>query len=1043
MSESSLVLRLNRYSKSFSALSKNWLNVQLLFIDERYAEIVSSSLIFSEFIILYTVSDIAARPKTAQSDTLLPLRATSELFDGDVEWIDAEKKAVVKIGSTVAEIPIGTDTFIIDGKSVNMNVKSRSLNGVSYIGCDLAEKLFNRVITISSSGGIALADGEVSNDKIKQTVWNMVYARPSKEQILKDFNENGNKSHPRLLFDAARLEQIKENIATDEMCSVNYRKLKLYAEQMLDMPVVSYAAIDFNDISLNNNSLLTTSRDGANIAKTCAFVYLIEGDERFAQRAVKELDVMAALPNWIPTNFLGTAEITQCIGAGYDWLYDYLTPEQKTRYENVIMEKGMKAAEEAYDGTAVYSSEQGAAHNRMMWKEDYSNWGFVCNGGVAAGAMAIMNDSNAERCAELLSNAFASVAYPFSVFAPDGAWTEGIGYWTYATEYMVNLLEGAKYTLGTDYNATAVPGFDKTPYYFAGHIGPKGAFNYGDAGSGYSGTGYWMWFGRELNDPSLISLRVNSLDINSMKGSITDLIYYEKPTSGAAQIEKDSYYRGSETAIFRSSSGNSYENYIAVRGRNAGSHNDLDAGSFVLDAVGERWAMDLGMESYSVPGYWFWPGRGNYYRKRAEGHNTLVIEPDNGLDQTIGGALTIDKFESGESGGYTVLDITDSYRNKATSVKRAIGMFDDRSRFIVQDSVTCEKPSDVWWLMQTRAAIEIADDGKSAVLTLNDKHMLVQLVSSCKEAVFSYTPAGPFPSSPNPPEQSKETGVNRLAIKSPKVTALNMQVIFTSYLEGESPVSADIPFKAIETFAQGQVINANKTDHIMLDSLSVNGTPISGFDKYTRYYGVPVFEGETGVITAEGAGKIEITQPNGSPGVNKPVKAKIRISDPTGKLKTTEYTVILTLQQREKLQELKPDAEEIKVQSTSASETVQAENPPEMTIDGDINTRWAGEGKQWIMYDLGSEQTIGSIGLYWLTPSARTQNFGVEISVDGKNYETVYDGKSSGTAIAWEYLMLDNVKARYVRINVNGTSAGGWTSLMEAKFYGEALTENK
>lgn len=46
------------------------------------------------------------------------------------------------------------------------------------------------------------------------------------------------------------------------------------------------------------------------------------------------------------------------------------------------------------------------------------------------------------------------------------------------------------------------------------------------------------------------------------------------------------------------------------------SHNDLDGGTFVFDALGVRWASDLGNESYSLPGFWDYNyNRWTYYRK--------------------------------------------------------------------------------------------------------------------------------------------------------------------------------------------------------------------------------------------------------------------------------------------------------------------------------------------------------------------------------------------------------------------------------------------
>ena len=59
-------------------------------------------------------------------------------------------------------------------------------------------------------------------------------------------------------------------------------------------------------------------------------------------------------------------------------------------------------------------------------------------------------------------------------------------------------------------------------------------------------------------------------------------------------------------------------------GDNKANHSHLDLGSFIVDALGVRWACDLGADDYNMPGY-FGGKRWTYYRLRAEGHNTLVI----------------------------------------------------------------------------------------------------------------------------------------------------------------------------------------------------------------------------------------------------------------------------------------------------------------------------------------------------------------------------------------------------------------------------------
>ncbi|UKI37260.1 MAG: heparinase II/III-family protein [Clostridiales bacterium] len=54
-------------------------------------------------------------------------------------------------------------------------------------------------------------------------------------------------------------------------------------------------------------------------------------------------------------------------------------------------------------------------------------------------------------------------------------------------------------------------------------------------------------------------------------------------------------------------------------------HSHNDAGTFVFDHLGERWAMDLGQQTYNVV------KDSEAYRKRTEGHNTLTINNHSGF----------------------------------------------------------------------------------------------------------------------------------------------------------------------------------------------------------------------------------------------------------------------------------------------------------------------------------------------------------------------------------------------------------------------------
>lgn len=108
------------------------------------------------------------------------------------------------------------------------------------------------------------------------------------------------------------------------------------------------------------------------------------------------------------------------------------------------------------------------------------------------------------------------------------------------------------------------------------------------------------------------------------------------------------------------------------------------------------------------------------------------------------------------------------------------------------------------------------------------------------------------------------------------------------------------------------------------------------------------------------------------------------------------------------------------------------------SIDGDLGTRWAPEGKDgaaWGIYDLGDVYALDSVQLAYYNGSSRTYYFEIAVSEDGKNYTTVIsDGKSSGKTNELETYDLGGVKARYVKYIGGGNSLNLWNSVTEIMF---------
>ena len=155
--------------------------------------------------------------------------------------------------------------------------------------------------------------------------------------------------------------------------------------------------------------------------------------------------------------------------------------------------------------------------------------------------------------------------------------------------------------------------------------------------------------------------------------------------------------------------------------------------------MGKRWAEELGPGPYDAPDYFLNTpagGRWKNYSKRAEGQNTLVINPSVTLDDQY--VLARGEFVfAGETdeGGKATLDMTDAYRmNGAANVERSFELYNNYSSLRITDNVKCLIGSDVYWFMHTKADIEISEDGKTAILTIEDKQLRV---SSLADGTFS------------------------------------------------------------------------------------------------------------------------------------------------------------------------------------------------------------------------------------------------------------------------------------------------------------------
>jgi len=363
-------------------------------------------------------------------------------------------------------------------------------------------------------------------------------------------------------------------------------------------------------------------------------------------------------------------------------------------------------------------------------------------------------------------------------FAPDGAWNEGPGYWSYATRYNVAIIASLQSALGTDFGLSNIEGFSKTGMFPLYNNSPiNKSFNYADGEDGKITAAQLFWFAKQFNQPAVAKYlyQFKPADPFSLLWYDASLVKSDK------SLPPDVYFRESEVAVLRSGWNDSLATYVAFKaGDNKANHSHLDLGSFILDALGVRWIFDLGADDYNIPGYFSTGAQGQrwtYYRTRAEGHNTLVINPGNQPDQDPLASAKLIQFQSQPSTSFGIMDLTPAYASQSVSVKRGIALMDNRRSVMVEDEISNKNASDVYCFAHTHATVELSKDGRTATLSENGKKYQATILSPA-DAKFTVMPAEPLDSSPRPKENNPNKGVQKLSIHLPSVTNTRITVVF-------------------------------------------------------------------------------------------------------------------------------------------------------------------------------------------------------------------------------------------------------------------------
>ena len=611
----------------------------------------------------------------------------------------------------------------------------------------------------------------------------------SEEDIYNDVKEHTNFEHPYLLANADQLQMVydeyhaleeKAALGLIEEYSEEFWMLRTYKSVISngEWAYSEYARLDANGTYETYNGLLSdeeypnehngkarsTSRtlaqpnmatggydfggrsnpDGRTaLLEYMAQAYVLTKDTKYLQVAYEVALVLGQWEHWGPGHFLNCADSSNDFAIYYDWTYQgYLELAASgvkradgSEYDvavlaEILARQGVHEGFLSTNGNCDHISDP-VGLGGSSYSSRTNNWAAVCVGGMTIASLAILDGHAGEEYVSeakfILSANFKSLLdLGMDIYAPDGAYVEGPGYWNYGTNNYFRMCAALDTATGGNYGLMDCWGIDTTCYY-ACHTEDNNSqyFPFHDGSVGSQDTSYFFYVADYFNDATLYDVRLNQINGGTKTGNILDMIYYPRNVEVESnEIQLDYYSESIDLFATRSSWEKDAVFASIIGGKNKVSHGQMDAGDFVYHAAGNIWIYDLGTENYNCTGFWPDATRYRFYVMKPEGNNTVAIASDptgTPYGQILEGVAQATAWGSNEYGSYVTYDMGGCLGSQTSKWNRGMLLTNDRKTTVIQDQISFQSMQQVYWFAHYNVnivdgGVEISSDGRTAYM---------------------------------------------------------------------------------------------------------------------------------------------------------------------------------------------------------------------------------------------------------------------------------------------------------------------------------------
>ncbi|MGI6782445.1 MAG: heparinase II/III domain-containing protein [Acholeplasmataceae bacterium] len=592
-----------------------------------------------------------------------------------------------------------------------------------------------------------------------------------------------------------------------------------------------------------------------------SILYKVTGEEEFFNKAWSQLDALTNKNRlgWgqDSNGFLDAAMASYSVAFAYNFLIDRLTVAQKEQVIRALYEEAFYF----YD-TSRFSNPNVLLHG--------NNHNLLINCNMALSGLAIMGYDNQnlevklpngetshinvrQVATESVKTAFNLLQIGVSNYSDSGGFIEGPAYSYYAHRNMVSLLATLHNIYGGtenwDFGLNEVEGIVNYPNYTLYTQTPNYDTYYYNEG-GYSlNQPALLWYAR-MDDAYIPYTLPNYIAHLDQTYNAQSILWYKPGSFDNLDMtnitQTDFLLTEHELALLRKGFGDDLSSFFGMKTyapiSNSFAHKSLDAGTFEIVALGEKFVENFSHEDYLnvVPaGFWMYDyARWMYYRKQAQGHNTLIINPrDNPtMHQSPFEVSKIVNLQSGNDQSFAVADLTDVYRDQVYSYQRGIMLFDNKTNFLVQDEFELRKLSEVYFQLHTEGVITLIDD-KTALITVNGKNLYAKLLTDGK---FEVSEAKPLPQTIGNIGNLTLEGISKLYVHLKDIQKGTIQVMFVPSLDNNPKF--DYTFGAIETWVAKDKAKATAyIDNVEFDAF-MGANTLYKFNKYQNTYYIKLSE---------------------------------------------------------------------------------------------------------------------------------------------------------------------------------------------------------